>query len=158
MLKNRDHTPAFDEFLELLGDKVELQGWEGYNGGLDTSSAYSYLVLWGQCYLIGPYADAARREQDWHTHGLHLLRGPQRDVACINTSSFLSRRPTAGVCLMSWGVFVFIILFYPYSCCMQLERKRHIGNDVVTLVFKEGNTPFNPACLTSQFTRTSFTF
>lgn len=43
MLKNRDHTPAFDEFLELLGDKVELQGWEGYNGGLDTSSTYLFL-------------------------------------------------------------------------------------------------------------------
>lgn len=38
MLRNRESTPAFDEFLELLGDKVELLGFEGYNGGLDTSS------------------------------------------------------------------------------------------------------------------------
>lgn len=25
----------FDEFLEMLGDKVKLKGWTKYNGGLD---------------------------------------------------------------------------------------------------------------------------
>ena len=33
----------------------------------------------------------------------------------------------------------------------QLERKRHIGNDIVTIVFQETNTPFHPECITSQF-------
>jgi len=33
----------------------------------------------------------------------------------------------------------------------RVERKRHIGNDMVVLIFKEGNQPFDPCALTSQF-------
>jgi RAP1 GTPase activating protein 1 len=33
----------------------------------------------------------------------------------------------------------------------QLERKRHIGNDIVAIVFQENETIFNPECITSQF-------
>jgi hypothetical protein len=37
-----------------------------------------------------------------------------------------------------------------------LERKRHIGNDVVVLIFKEGNTPIDPStAFRSQFNRSS---
>ena len=33
----------------------------------------------------------------------------------------------------------------------QVERKRHIGNDMVVIIFKEGNFPFNPSLIHSQF-------
>jgi hypothetical protein len=33
----------------------------------------------------------------------------------------------------------------------RVERKRHIGNDVVTIIFKEGKQPFDPLILTNQF-------
>jgi len=33
----------------------------------------------------------------------------------------------------------------------RLERKRHIGNDVVVFVFKEGNQPFDPSLIRSEF-------
>jgi len=33
----------------------------------------------------------------------------------------------------------------------QVERKRHLGNDVVVLVFKEGKTPFSPTVIRSHF-------
>ena len=33
----------------------------------------------------------------------------------------------------------------------RVERKRHLGNDVVLIVFKEGNTPFDPKCIRSHF-------
>jgi RAP1 GTPase activating protein 1 len=33
----------------------------------------------------------------------------------------------------------------------QLERKRHIGNDIVSIVFQETDTIFNPECIASQF-------
>ena len=33
----------------------------------------------------------------------------------------------------------------------QLERKRHIGNDIVAIVFQERATPFNPEWIASQF-------
>jgi hypothetical protein len=33
----------------------------------------------------------------------------------------------------------------------QLERKRHIGNDIVAIIFQENETIFNPECIASQF-------
>ncbi len=38
----------------------------------------------------------------------------------------------------------------------QVERKRHLGNDVVLIVFRERgqNAPFNPRVIRSQFNRT----
>ena len=33
---NRNHSAAMEEFLEMLGRKVELSQHEGYRGGLDT--------------------------------------------------------------------------------------------------------------------------
>ena len=34
-----------------------------------------------------------------------------------------------------------------------VERKKHIGNDVVVIVFREGNTPFNPRAISSHYIR-----
>ena len=31
-------SPDFEEFLELLGERVELEGWNGFAGGLDTKT------------------------------------------------------------------------------------------------------------------------
>lgn len=47
----------------------------------------------------------------------------------------------------------------PYQCCQlcascspsQLQRKRHIGNDIVAAVFQEENTPFVPDMIASNF-------
>ncbi len=41
----------------------------------------------------------------------------------------------------------------PYSKIerQQLERKRHIGNDIVAIIFQENETIFNPECIASQF-------
>jgi len=36
----------------------------------------------------------------------------------------------------------------------QLERKRHIGNDIVAIVFQEDNTPFAPDMIASNFLHT----
>lgn len=29
-------SAEFEEFCQILGDRVELLGWEGFRGGLDT--------------------------------------------------------------------------------------------------------------------------
>ena len=41
------------------------------------------------------------------------------------------------------------------SVLEQLQRKRHIGNDIVCVVFLEaGDTNFSPACIKSHFLHT----
>ena len=43
------------------------------------------------------------------------------------------------------------LLPYSETDTQQLQRKRHIGNDIVSLVFQEGSTPFSPDMVTSHF-------
>jgi len=40
---------------------------------------------------------------------------------------------------------------YVANDLQHLQRKRHIGNDIVVLVYKEGDDPFNPSVLVSHF-------
>ena len=37
-LSNQNGSPVFDNFLSLLGEKIELKGWPNYNGGLDVNN------------------------------------------------------------------------------------------------------------------------
>lgn len=46
-------------------------------------------------------------------------------------------------CLSFCNLFFFYVL--------QLQRKRHIGNDIVAVVFQEENTPFVPDMIQSNF-------
>ena len=39
IFSNTTHSTAFETFLHLLGDRVNLHGFEGYSGGLDTSNS-----------------------------------------------------------------------------------------------------------------------
>lgn len=43
------------------------------------------------------------------------------------------------------------LLPYNKNDTQQLERKRHIGNDIVALVFQEDSTPFAPDMIASNF-------
>lgn len=38
IFSNTSHSPAFEAFLDLLGERVSLKGFTGYTGGLDTSN------------------------------------------------------------------------------------------------------------------------
>ncbi|XP_011705662.1 PREDICTED: rap1 GTPase-activating protein 1-like [Wasmannia auropunctata] len=101
---NRQITPAFQEFLDLLGQKIDLKDHKGYRGGLDTRH--------------GQTGDSAVYE---------VFRG--REVL-FHVASLL-----------------------PYSPgdSQQLQRKRHIGNDIVAVIFQEEPTPFSPDMIASHF-------
>lgn len=38
---NDETSPGFEDFLAVLGNKVDLHGWSGYTGGLDNTCATS---------------------------------------------------------------------------------------------------------------------
>lgn len=46
---------------------------------------------------------------------------------------------------------MFPLLLVLFICSLQLQRKRHIGNDIVAIVFQEENTPFVPDMIQSNF-------
>ncbi|XP_018614797.1 GTPase-activating Rap/Ran-GAP domain-like protein 3 isoform X2 [Scleropages formosus] len=108
MFSNEKGSENFEKFLNLLGDKITLQGWTGYRGGLDTKN------------------DTTGLESIYTVYQGHELM--------FHVSTML-----------------------PYSKenKQQVERKRHIGNDIVTIVFQEGDdasSSFKPSMIRSHFT------
>ncbi|GAB0093891.1 rap1 GTPase-activating protein 1-like [Sergentomyia squamirostris] len=108
ILENNENSPLFEEFLQLLGEKVRLKGFDKYKGGLDTvhdlTGLYSVHTNW---------------------RGIEIM---------FHVSTMLP---------------------YERHDIQKLQRKRHIGNDIVCVVFLEAdNTLFSPACIKSHFLHT----
>nr|XP_020761638.1 rap1 GTPase-activating protein 2 [Odocoileus virginianus texanus] len=101
---NNEESPAFKEFLELLGDTITLQDFKGFRGGLD--------VTHGQTGVESVYTIFRDREIMFH----------------VSTKLPFTEGDT-----------------------QQLQRKRHIGNDIVAIIFQEENTPFVPDMIASNF-------
>ncbi|KAL0275628.1 UNVERIFIED_CONTAM: hypothetical protein PYX00_003426 [Menopon gallinae] len=104
LFSNKTSSPAFDDFLELLGKRVRLKDHKGYRGGLDTQ--------FGHTGEEAVYEIFREREVMFH---------------------------------------VSTLLPYTDGDPQQLQRKRHIGNDIVAIVFQEENTPFSPDMIASHF-------
>lgn len=101
---NDDMSPAFENFLNLLGKRIRLKDHRGYRGGLDTRN--------GHTGDEAVYEVFKEREVMFH---------------------------------------VSTLLPYTEGDPQQLQRKRHIGNDIVAIVFQESNTPFTPDMIASHF-------
>ncbi|KAG8450707.1 hypothetical protein GDO86_003109, partial [Hymenochirus boettgeri] len=101
---NNEESPAFKEFLSLLGETVLLQDFKGFRGGLD--------VAHGQTGTESVYTVFREKEIMFH----------------VSTKLPFTEGDT-----------------------QQLQRKRHIGNDIVAIIFQEENTPFVPDMIASNF-------
>ncbi|XP_030745428.1 rap1 GTPase-activating protein 1 isoform X2 [Sitophilus oryzae] len=101
---NNVTSPALDEFLNLLGQRIQLKDHKGYRGGLDIQN--------GHTGDMAVYEIFKEREIMFH---------------------------------------VSTLLPYTDNDPQQLQRKRHIGNDIVAVVFQEENTPFCPDMIASHF-------
>jgi hypothetical protein len=102
---NQCGSEEYDRFLSCLGDKVELYGFKGYNGGLDTTfkktGTYSIHTKW-----------------------------------------------------KSFEVMYHVSTLLPYIAGdeQQIERKRHLGNDIVNIIYLDGDMEFDPSIMKTQFT------
>nr|XP_050850022.1 GTPase-activating Rap/Ran-GAP domain-like protein 3 isoform X1 [Vespula vulgaris]XP_050850023.1 GTPase-activating Rap/Ran-GAP domain-like protein 3 isoform X1 [Vespula vulgaris] len=108
MLSNESGSPGFEKFLDILGEKIRLRGWDKYRGGLDVKG------------------DMTGRESVYTIYAGH-------------------------------EVMYHVSTMLPYSKDnpQQLERKRHIGNDIVNIIYTDDPAAvdsFNPNCIRSQFT------
>ncbi|KAM3920566.1 signal-induced proliferation-associated protein 1 isoform 1-T3 [Leptodactylus fuscus] len=105
MYNNETAGPAFQEFLNLLGDEVRLKGFDKYRAQLDNKT---------------------------DSTGTHSLYTRYQDYEIM--------------------FHVSTMLPFTASNSQQLLRKRHIGNDIVTIVFQEpGALPFTPQTIRSHF-------
>lgn len=101
---NTSSSPAFAEFLDVLGQRIRLKDHKGYRGGLDI--------------------------QNGHTGDEAIFEVFKEREVMFHVSTLLP---------------------YTEGDPQQLQRKRHIGNDIVAIVFQEANTPFSPDMIASHF-------
>ncbi|CAG8474465.1 13101_t:CDS:2 [Cetraspora pellucida] len=103
---NTTTSIAYENFLQILGEKVKLLGFDGFAGGLDTvtEGTGEYSI-----YDTGTWKD--------FTIMYHVST----------------------------------LLPYEKSNKHQITRKRHIGNDVVCIIFQDVRRPFSPLAIRSQF-------
>ncbi|XP_067882629.1 rap1 GTPase-activating protein 1-like [Heterodontus francisci] len=104
MFSNNEESTEFQEFLQLCGEKIQLQDFKGFRGGLDTNC--------GQTGSESVYTRYQGKEIMFH----------------VSTK-----------------------LPFTEGDAQQLQRKRHIGNDIVAVIFQEENTPFCPDMVASNF-------
>ncbi|XP_052383392.1 signal-induced proliferation-associated 1-like protein 2 isoform X2 [Oncorhynchus keta] len=105
MYNNECASPALEEFLELLGQRVRLKGFTKYRAQLDNKT---------------------------DSTGTHSLYTTYKDYELM--------------------FHVSTLLPYTPNNRQQLLRKRHIGNDIVTVIFQEpGALPFTPQNIRSHF-------
>uniref|UniRef100_H2S1V5 RAP1 GTPase activating protein 2b n=1 Tax=Takifugu rubripes TaxID=31033 RepID=H2S1V5_TAKRU len=104
LFSNNEETPGFQDFLQLLGDTVELQDFKGFRGGLDVSHGQT------------------------GSQSVYTLHRQQEIMFHVSTK-----------------------LPFTEGDAQQLQRKRHIGNDIVAVVFQEEATPFVPDMIASNF-------
>lgn len=108
ILGNKEESPLFTEFLDLLGDRITLKGFDRYKGGLDTvhnlTGTESVYTMWRNIEIMFHVSTMLPHEEN----------DPQK-----------------------------------------LQKKRHIGNDIVCVAFIESDeTLFWPGCIKSYFLHT----
>ncbi|XP_037928175.1 rap1 GTPase-activating protein 1 isoform X3 [Teleopsis dalmanni] len=104
LFSNNNSSPAFEEFLDVLGQRIKLKEHKGYRGGLDI--------------------------QNGHTGDTAIYEVFKEREIMFHVSTMLP---------------------YTEGDPQQLQRKRHIGNDIIAIVFQESNTPFSPDMIASHF-------
>uniref|UniRef100_A0A8B9SAJ8 Rap-GAP domain-containing protein n=1 Tax=Apteryx owenii TaxID=8824 RepID=A0A8B9SAJ8_APTOW len=104
VFSNTEESLGFLEFLDFLGDRIQLQDFRGFRGGLD--------VTRGQTGTESVYTNFQGKEIMFH----------------VSTK-----------------------LPFTEGDSQQLQRKRHIGNDIVAIIFQDENTPFVPDMIASNF-------
>ena len=60
MLANNDTSPEFEQFLTLLGTRIQLSEWGNYKGGLDTASESVKKLQQKTCFFLQQIPPAAR--------------------------------------------------------------------------------------------------
>ncbi|XP_053305984.1 rap1 GTPase-activating protein 1-like [Spea bombifrons] len=104
LFSNTEESSGFTEFLDFLGERINLQSFKGFRGGLDVSQ--------GQTGSESVYTTFRGHEIMFH----------------VSTK-----------------------LPYTPGDAQQLQRKRHIGNDIVSLVYQDDGAVFSPDIVTSHF-------
>jgi RAP1 GTPase activating protein 1 len=102
MFANRETSQEYEQFLDFLGERVDMYGWPKFAGGLETKRS-GHRAIYSK--------------------------------------------------LQNFQIIFHVATLLPFddADALQVQRKRHVGNDVVVVVFKEGDQPLPPGLFVSKF-------
>ena len=111
-LSNTKGSEEYDDFLVFLGEKINLKGWNSFRAGKKKILIWKIKFLFSSLISLNLGLDV----KNGSTGEISLFTSYQNNPIMFHVSTML-----------------------PYSKeKQQLERKRHICNDLVLLVFQEG--------------------
>lgn len=124
---NTESSESFMDFLEMLGDRIVLEGWHNFRGGLDVTST---IILVPCLYHCGSNTTT---ENSTGKHSYYTTFRNYEIMFHVNT----------------------LLPYFPADP-QQLERKRHVGNDVALIVFCDGSNPIAISSFQSELNRKFF--
>jgi hypothetical protein len=161
-------SPLFSEFIHALGWTVPVANHLGYTGGLDrlnrTTGAPRLLLL----IHIYIYLTAGGCQQGEYTpyYANHALEVIFHDITSMPTEDtdeqqILKATPTPphpptkplprGPLIRDGATVVCLGWACVRACVRCQEQKRHVGNDIVHIVYSEHARDYHPVTITSQF-------
>ncbi|MGH0131502.1 UNVERIFIED_CONTAM: hypothetical protein FKN15_051542 [Acipenser sinensis] len=159
MYNNEEASPGFEDFLSLLGEKVCLKGFSKYAAQLDTKTDST-----GTHSLYTSYQDY---EIMFHVSTMlpYTPNNRQQDTKEVVFNCFcgdvIGWTPDRLAIKIFYGRGDHIFIRVPEDRAedireivqrLKLLRKRHIGNDIVTIIFQEPDAlPFTPQNIRSHF-------
>ncbi|NWY95131.1 RPGP1 protein, partial [Loxia curvirostra] len=127
-----EESPAFAEFLDVLGQRVQLRDFKGCVRG-----------CWGgrTCGVRVPLSPT------------HPPTHPPRFRGGLDVTHGQTGSESVYCHFRDKEIMFHVSTKLPYTegDAQQLQRKRHIGNDIVAIVFQDENTPFVPDMIASNF-------
>ncbi|NXY35398.1 RPGP1 protein, partial [Pomatorhinus ruficollis] len=122
-----EESPAFTEFLDVLGQRVQLRDFKGCVKGHR-----------GRTHRVRvPVSPTHPRRFRGGLDVTHGQTGSESVYCHFRDKEIMFHVSTK--------------LPYTEGDAQQLQRKRHIGNDIVAIVFQDENTPFVPDMIASNF-------
>jgi hypothetical protein len=138
MYCNVEGSVYWNEFLDFLGSRIRLKGWDKYDGGLDTKSM--------SVARSDRWCAATQLSVVLIVRCLLILLDDMTGVESIFTEWHDSE--------IMWHVST--MLPYLPADPKQLARKKHIGNDRCVIIFRDGESaPLHPAIIASKQLRMS---
>ena len=119
---------------------LQIATTELASGTCTTCIYYEYLCRFIHCHWVGSFKVSSRFSEIPYRHyvGQNLLI---HKIIDFETKYIYA----LNIFFKSSKIFLYLIFF-------QLLRKRHVGNDIVTIVFQEpGALPFTPKTVRSHF-------
>ncbi|NWR22127.1 RPGP1 protein, partial [Emberiza fucata] len=127
-----EESPAFAEFLDVLGQRVQLRDFKGCvrgcRGGRKDPRGQGACVT-------------------------HPRTHPRRFRGGLDVTHGQTGSESVYCHFRDKEIMFHVSTKLPYTegDAQQLQRKRHIGNDIVAIVFQDENTPFVPDMIASNF-------